>query len=328
MVLFKLILNYYRCCSLCLFTVEATSSRWLRIGLIVWPFIHIILLSTITILIRCYSKFVFFDGDLIGILTDVIQIAAPFCAHFIVIIVSLCSLWQQTKIWHLHGKIDVALMSLRFNVDQYTTTAIRQYFRKSFATYCICFAIEMRIIVYIGQNNIWRNHWLASIYSLIVCRSFHLWYILYVDYVSCRIEIINMELIRIGNRHNLLRLRNSNDSAATVREIRVLKRVYSRLWKIGDLMEQSFGWAQLATVTSDFVRCTVNLYWNYAAYYFGTNPYWKESLMSSCPIIITFLVLLYSCEKCENKVFGRILSGFDGLYMYIVYVSFHFRQNG
>lgn len=302
MVLFKLILQYYQCCSLCLFTVEPTSSRCFRIGLLIWPFIHIIALSSITILIRYYSKYVFFGGDLIGVLTDIIQIAAPFSAHFIVIIVSLCSLWQQTKIWHLHRKIDEALLSLHFNVNQYTTVTIRKYFRKSFATYCISFVIEMRIIIYIGNNNIWRNHWLASIYSLVVCRSFHLWYIFYVDYVSSRIEIINLELIRIGNRHNLLRLRNVIGSATTIREIRVLKRVYGRLWKIGDLMEYSFGWAQLATVTSDFVRCTVNLYWNYAAYYFGTNPYWKESLMSSCPIVITFLVLLYSCEKCENKV--------------------------
>lgn len=303
MILIKLIFWYYQCCSICLFSIVSNSTKISQIFLLIWSIVHIILLTTISIIICSYSKLIFFDGDLIGVLTDIIQIAAPFFAHYIVIIASICTIRQQKKIWILFRKIDHELLSLNFFINDFTTFVIRKYFRKSCLIQLICLAIEMRIIIYIGGNNIWRNHWLASIYSLIVCRSFHMWYIFYVDYLHSRIKIINLELIRIGNRHNLIYLRNPMESTATINELRILKRIYSQLWCVNDLMEVSFGWPMLATVTSDFVRCSVNLYWNYATYYFGTNPYWRESLMSSCPIVITFLMLLHSCESCQNTVF-------------------------
>lgn len=266
--------------------------------LIGWAFVNMMILTVIGITVTYYSKHVFFDNDAIGALTDIIQLAAPFLAQYIIIIESMLTKRMRVTIWQTFAKIDGSLLSIKMNINVLRKMGLKRYLIKAIATQLICMATEIRIMTYIGPNREWSYHWYASIYTFVVCRSQHLFYIFFIEMLKMRMECVNAELTNL----NKIRFNKKYSDNVKCKRLAILKNVHSSLWHCSVMINKSFGWSQLTNVTANFVCLSVNLYWNYAALYFGSNPFWKESLMGSLPLIIILVVLCYSCEECQNTV--------------------------
>lgn len=82
----------------------------------------------------------------------------------------------------------------------------------------------------------------------------------------------------------------------------MIRKNHGRMWLVSERMNGAFGWALLTTITANFVCLSVNLYWNYAALYFGSNRFWLESLLGSLPLTAEVVVLCYSCEEWQRAV--------------------------
>lgn len=314
------IIRFYQLIGLCPFLVT-TSSKATRLHAII-GLLNIAILIILSIGVTYYAKYIFFSTDAIGYLTDTMQVAAPFFAHFVILVEALLSRTTRPKLWQTFINIDQKLSTLlHINVNCMTKLAIRQYFRKAVSTLLICAVIELRIMIYITQNEKWSGNWYVSIYTKVVCRSFHLFYIFFVDMVKARMEIISAELYRL-NQINLCFRGYGIGNRNQMRRLKVLRNAHGDLWQAINLMKKSFGWSQLANVVSNFLCSSINLYWNYAAmYYFGSNPYWRESLLATLPPFIILAVLCYSCDACLRTVkFPFSLSNFNSSLSKIIFL--------
>lgn len=291
------ILFYFQLFAVCAFAPQ--KSIIIERLLIGWCIINFLILATISSLVVYYYKYIFFDSDAIGALTDVMQLAAPFCAHYIIIIESLYTKSKRLHVWQLMNQVDYSLTAtLKINTSKMVRLGMKRYFIKAMLTQVICIATEIRIMAYIYPNLEWSRLWYAKFFTFSACRSNHLFYIFFVDMVKIRMEIIGEALLNL----NRLWFVGGNSGKLQLRQLAVLKEAYTKLWNASQIIDIVFGWSVLINVTANFVCLSVNLYWNYAAMYFGSNPYWLESLMGSAPLIFILAVLCYSCEECHGKV--------------------------
>lgn len=296
----NIIFFYFQIFAVCAFNpLKSILRDRLLIG---WCIINFLIITTISILVVYYYKYIFFDNDAIGALTDVMQLAAPFFAHYIIIMESLYTKSKRLHIWQIFNQVDFSLTAaLKINTTKIVRLGMKRYLIKALLTQLICIGTEVRIMVYIYPNLEWSRLWYAKFYTFNACRSNHLFYIFFVDMVKIRMEIIGDALLNL-NRLRFLGGSSGDGGKLQLRQLAVLKDAYTKLWNASQLVDVVFGWSVLINVAANFVCLSVNLYWNYAALYFGSNPYWMESLMGSAPLIFILAVLCYSCEECQVKV--------------------------
>lgn len=291
----QLTIGYFQAIGLCPSLIPITPANdSILLAVIV---LNVTGLTVATILMYIYAPLIFYinETDIIGSLTDIIQTAGIYLAHFVMLAETVCTNRMRKRMWQLYQRIDHRL-SVQLGIDlraEYKR-AMRWFAWKAFAVHGGCFAIEMRVMLYVTENEPWSRHWYFSIYTMIVCRSMHLFYMLFVDMLRLRMDIVSKQLEVLGGRElNIVEQQQ---------RLALLKKSYNRLWMISEMMRQSFGWSVLMNVTANFICSAVNLYWNYTALYFGTNPWWKESLMASLPIFIVLATLCHSSEMCQRSV--------------------------
>lgn len=297
MKLMSIIMGYFKFCALCCYS----KSKICEYFLIFWGFVHIGILIGISVVTILNYKSIFYIYDAVGAMTDISQLAAPVFSHFVIIIESIWNRSLGVEIWCKFQEIENALSTFNPHIYEQKQRAIRNYFVKILTTQCICLFLEIYIMSSITNNLEWRNHWFASLFSFVVTRSEHFFFTLTVDRMRYIMNLISSELINIRNGHKFRHLKVFKGDSRHKRLI-TLKKCYNRLWEISCSVEKCFGWSQFLNIFSNFLCLTVNLYWNFVAIYFQSNPYWKESLMGTCPPLITIFILLNSCEKCLKEV--------------------------
>lgn len=268
-----------------------------------WTWIHLAGLATLTFIIIHFAGKIFFIVDTLGTVADVIQVAAPLLTHYIIIVESLCTRRIRLKILDRMAEVDKLYPSLI--IARAKQIQIRRYFNKLVVTQALCIFFELCIMHGISGNELWTRHWYVSIYVFNICRSQHLFYVYYVDLVKCRLDVVAGELKNVGS------LLHSDDvCVSTVKlygQIKQAKKAYSSIWEMVQFIEMAFGWSMFSNIISNFICLTVNLYWNYASLlYIKSNIFWKESVMCSFPLIITFYVLFSSCDSCIQTVSLRM----------------------
>lgn len=290
-------LGYFQFCALCFYS----KSKILEYFLIFWGFVNIAMLLTISIVISVYYKDVFYINDAVGSMTDIMQLAVPIITHFVIIIESIRKRNMGMEILRQFENIEDALSTFNPSISELKRCSIRNYFIKIAITQGVCLFLEIYIISSIKNNREWLNHWYASLFSFSATRSEHLYFTLTVDSMKNVMNSINLELKNIKNGHKFRKLIVSKGDSRH-RRIITLKKCYNKLWEISCIVEKRFGWSQFLNISSNFLCLTVNLYWNFVAIYFQSNPNWKESLMGTCPPLITIFILLNSCEECLKEV--------------------------
>lgn len=297
-LLHRLTLGFFQLSGLCTFT-DPPQPKVERL-LLLWNLTHMLALALITGHVIANPTRVFFTQDAIGTITDVIQLACPFLAHFVVLAEAIRTKALRSGIWRQLHDIDGRLVSLRRHPEQSARVARNSqlgYLRKVCAAHLICVATEVRIMSCIGANKMWSNLWQASIFTLVTIRSHHFYYIWFVDELKWRMNVHCAELERCGGGDGLCERDHQ-----LLRVLRVVRENHGQMWLVAERMNEVFGWTLLTTITANFVCLSVNLYWNYAALYFGSNRFWVESLLGSFPLAVEVVVLCYSCEQWQEAV--------------------------
>lgn len=280
---------------------SATSNDRLLLIVIIFNAVALIIAS---IIMYVYAPLIFYinDTDIIGSLTDIIQIAGIYAAHYVMLIESRFTNRMRKNIWKSYERIDRRLsVILKIDINSERKRAMRSYAWKALAIHGGCFAIEVRVMTYVTENEPWSRHWYLSIYTMIVCRSMHLFYMLFVDMLRLRMDIIANELKKLSGGMCGGGFTTNVDIEQTIR-LALLKETHNSLWMISEGMRKSFGWSELMNITANFVCSAINLYWNYTALYFGTNPWWRESLIASVPLFVILATLCHSSESCHSSV--------------------------
>ncbi len=297
MDLMSLIMGYFKFFALCCYS----QSKIMEYFLIFWAIVHVAMLSAISIVITVYYKDVFYVDDTVGAMTDILQLAVPLVSHFVIIVETILKRSQGVDVLRKLREIENSLATFNANVPELKRRSTWNYFIKISITQSICFLFEIYIICSIKNNREWLNHWYASLFSFAATRSEHFYFTLTVDSMKHELNLINLELQNIRNGHKFSQLKIFKGDSRH-RRIVTLKKCYNTLWEISFIVEKRFGWSQFFNITSNFLCLTVNLYWNFVAIYFQSNPNWKESLMGTCPPLITIFILLNSCEECLKEV--------------------------
>lgn len=297
MKLTSLIMGYFKFCALCFYS-ESKVAEYL---LTIWGIIHIAIIAGISVVVMLYYKSVFYVNDAIGAMTDILQWAVPAISHFTIIVEAMSKRTLGMSIWRKFKEIENSLSTFNPTIYQQKQRAIQSSFIKIFVTQAICLFFEIFIISSIKNNVEWRNHWYASLFSFVATRSVHFFFIFTVDKMKYAMKLINSELTKIRISHKFRHLKVFKGDSRHKRLV-ILKKCYSQLWEISCNVEKYFGWSQFLNISTNFLCLTVNLYWNFVAIYFQSNPNWIQSLMGTCPPLITLYILLNSCEKCLNEV--------------------------
>lgn len=297
MMLMSIIMGYFKFCALCCYS----KSKIIECCLMIWGIIHIVTLTAISVVVFLNYKSVFYVNDAVGAMTDILQWAVPVFSHFAIIIEAMSNRSLGIDIWRKFKEIETTLSTFNPTIYQHKLRAIRNCFVKILLAQSVCLFFEIYIISTVKNNREWLNHWYASLYSFVATRSEHFFFILTVDEMKHVMNLISLELKNVRNSHKFKHLTVFKGDSRH-RRLVTLKKCYSRLWEISCIVEKYFGWSQFLNISTNFLCLTVNLYWNFVAIYFQSNPYWQQSLMGTCPPLITLFILLNSCEKCITEV--------------------------
>lgn len=272
--------------------------------LIFWTWMQFVFLIGLSIGVIYYANRIVFIVDTLGTSADVIQIIAPFLTHYIIIAESLLTRQIRYQIVYQLEEVDKLFPRPLVLIAEQVHS--QRYFRKLWMAQTLSLLFECLIINGISAIELWSRHWRISIFVVIVCRSQHLFYVYHVDSVKSRLKLIINEL------NSVCTIIRSGDATgaplySVYDRIQRSKYAYNRIWEMVQCIETAFGWSMFANIISNFICLTVNLYWNYASIlYIESNPYWKESVMCSFPLIITFYVLFSSCNNCLQTVSDKL----------------------
>lgn len=287
--------TFFQAFGLCTFslrrprTASPTAATAGRLLLICWPAAHAAVLAALAAYVARHPAYVFFDNDAIGALTDIIQLAAPFAAHFLCLAEAVRTRRLRRRLrqrlQRADRELERACVGQRF--DASNAGAMWRYLRKATALFALCAATETRIVAAIGANAVWQHLWSVLLFSLVAQRVQHAQLVWHADEVRWRLQRCAALL---------------EQSAAAVDGdcggvAEALRRYHSALWLVTEQLNATFGWCTLATVTANFVGLSVNLYWNYVGLYFGSNPFVMESLLGSVPPTLALWVV---CEAGDG----------------------------
>lgn len=264
----------------------------------------ILILLVISIISGIYAEYIFFISDAVGTFTDVMGFVGPAFAHFVILFEVLARRNLHRSIWDRFKQIDLQLNRISTIVDAFNHNNFISFSKILLLVQIIAFGFEIRIMGWIGPNREWSFHWYCSIFSFVICRMQFLLFAFYVHVSMGKFNIINYELrqIKLNALTGLKSQTERRQMQQLYDRLKLLKDVYGTLWFNTELLCEAFGWSQLINMTSYFLSITNNLYWNYVAIYFGTNPFWKESLMCNGPPATTLIALFYVCEECLKQV--------------------------
>lgn len=212
--------------------------------------LNLILLSAIVFCAFKYEEDIFYSRDIIGKFTDIIQLLAPILSHMIVIVESLRTKRQQTKIWNKIIFSNSLLKSVNYRKEEI------RYSIKFFLLNFLSILTEIVILRLEKHDVKYTNLWYCKLYSNIVVRLENLQIILYVDFLGSRLKVINNELRLLSNSSKVAFI-----EAKSYEKIKKIKILHSILWDISQTLNTRFGWSLLFSIINYFVCLTVDFYW-------------------------------------------------------------------
>lgn len=232
-------------------TIFPNSKKNIKYFYILGSIFNLLILSGIIFVLFYYDKKIFYQRDIIGKFTDVIELAFPIFAHIISIIETLVKRKEHTKIWERIIEANRILDEFKSFLNKKQE---KLFYRKFILLNLISFGSELLIIYYTVKTNDhkWMKHWLVRLFSNFVQRLHNLHFILYVDLIASRFHVIHEELKDISFR---------DDNHKIYKKLKKIKSLHSNFWSITESLTSRFGWSLLASITNYFVCLTVDFYW-------------------------------------------------------------------
>lgn len=228
-------------CGLCFFSHTSYSiSRAYR----VCNLIHIICLISLCVVCIIFSDELMYFKSMVGFLADLLLLLTPYVAHFVLLIETAVTHRKQIKFWKLLAVVDEQLEGLEWHRKQQDRRLTVKYIN----LLLLNTVLELYICWGIQDDQNWLRHFSISIPSFFVTRAGVLNYILYIDNIANRFRILNRKLEQTELTHH---------------QLSDLKGIYSKLWHLTEMVNESFGLSQLVHMMHMFISTSCNLYWVY-----------------------------------------------------------------
>lgn len=304
-------------------TLDYTSKFNNKKCIYIWQWTLLCIIFVLFCFIWANAGALFSDDDPIGTLTDMIQVMVPFCVLFIVILEGVVTGGLQEAFVEKLNSIDEQLRAMGVDLNVKERNILKPFLVKVVVLNGVGWLFELLIIVSFYLRGSWIYDWTIKLPAFSVNRFSDCHYMLLIDCLRIRIECLN-ELIRefTGVEENRVVTLDFHGKRDVYNKIRVkqLKQLYEDLYILMQVINKRMAKSILATITSNFIELTINLYWVYAYLHVkiivkGTCVLLSHTLTPNLHIIIStesyyypipritlFMCLFYTCENCWRQI--------------------------
>lgn len=239
-------------------------------------FLFLVLLFALVVLFNFYRQLLSDTGALsTGI--DAFQLISPIICHMILIAESLFSVQVMDRMWITVKEIQKLLEGTDLKI--WDLKFFQKYCRKFLISQLIPIIVESYITLSISKAPEWQRHWIARTFSFNATRLATLHYILWVDYLASRGEVVSTELESLAVQRKNLKLAADFDEHL-FQKVENLKKIHGLLWRLSQDVNRRFGIFLLSSMTNLFLSITIDFYWIYGNFRFGGNPFALRELMN------------------------------------------------
>lgn len=236
--------------------------------------------------------------------------ASVLLTHLIIIVNAICRRRSQLNILEVCTSVDGQLCD-KFNVNIDYSRWNRNLLLNFCAKFTVITASQIYFIQYFIRNERYENFFYYCYYSMMMER-FHLAQVeFYVILMEARLAIVEQQLrcIAMHYRDNfhmdhLRRVRKDSNCPTTFGYLLNLKEIYGALNEMGNLVNDTFGWALLAVISQYFIQFTSETYGLFMTLVRGDIGsilfYWYICQLIS--VIVVLMSLSYTCYSYSKKV--------------------------
>lgn len=238
----------------------------------VWPLNHLICIIGLMAIIYMERNEMFHSTSTIGKFLDVIQVLVPIIAHLIMIIEGAFNKHQNDKLLiklhQLNGQIEIhcdhSIVSNCCNDYMHHTIV------KLMLTIFVAIGSEICIIAAIYKVDYpWTRSWVIRIWSLSSIHYSNFILIMFIDFITCRLLILNVDLEQYRSTVYSTTVGNTINSILRAEtHLREIKRIHNELRKFRFILNERFNFSILITIINYFISLTIAFYFIVSRFYF------------------------------------------------------------
>lgn len=281
MKIFNRVLLYFQLLGICVISIDKEDGKF-NLAIRILNVIHTFLSMLAGFFIYYFESYMFYVGDTVTRSSDIVQVAVPVCAYFIIVFhAGNLRKNDQMQIWENFTKVNFILVYFNLDLEEWKSKVFRKYTWKLFFWVISSILIYVQIMrkVYEADSrkmfivcrnylniqkhfllvHIWFYFWCLAVFPYIVCQSSIFYYCLYVDLLKEYLILINEEIRLIGIVSKSI---NKNEWNLFY-NLKFLKEAHNILCDVNSGINGIFGWSHLVNVTAYFIVLTVDIYWIY-----------------------------------------------------------------
>ena len=245
--------------------IYTENSKFSKRTIELLTFIHIFIISIYCVFVFMYRSHILFTVKItVGYLADVVKCTTIFMCFFIFAIQSYQSRNKQELIWKNLGKFDNLIRTLPYKKNyKWNKNHLRTFSRKF---YLITIVNVLSVVMYFSYNMVaYRqqsiNYILAIQTPAIITRIHHLQQMLYIEFISTRLDVLAVQLECLRYQPDNHRIKfNKNSKKQVSATYKGLNLSFNILYDTVELIKKSFGWSALAYMAHIFLYLFFNCF--------------------------------------------------------------------
>lgn len=237
--------------------------------------LYIIVIFGIFFIFYVYRDHIFHNYDPSGYFNDILQFVAPIFAHLVILLESIFNRTIEKSIWKKIESLEkIVSKSNKKYYDEINFKFYKNFLLKFIAMNVIGTLPEIYIIVSTKTSNPeWARTWYGRLLSFYMTRSVIIQIILYIDFITTRLQILNKEMyLLIENMESaLIILKKTNYFQYEI--ICKQKRLNYLLCEISRNVNERFGWSLVMIMANFFLCITVDFYFIYLKIHYSSAFY-------------------------------------------------------
>lgn len=241
--------------------------------------LYIIIIFGIFFIFYSYRDHIFHNYDPSGYFNEILQFVAPILAHLVILLESIFNRTIEKSIWRKIESLEKIVSKSNKNYDEINLKFYKNFLLKFIALNVIGTLPEIYIIVSTKTSNPeWARTWYGRLLSFYMTRSVIIQIILYIDFITTRLQILNKEMFMlIRNMESswiILKQKNSFQYEIICKQ----KRLNYLLFEISQSVNERFGWTLVMIMANFFLCITVDFYFIYLKIHYSSDFYFVGNL--------------------------------------------------
>lgn len=266
---------YFQLCGNCPISLKGQR----KIAEVLFSFIsilYVIVIFGIFLIFYSYRDDIFHNYDPSGYFNDVLQFVAPIFAHLVILLESILNRTLEKGIWRKIETLEkIVSKSNKKIYDEINLKFYKNFLLKFIAMNVIGTLPEIYIIVSTKTSNPqWARTWYGRLLSFYMTRSVIIQIILYIDFITTRLQILNEEMF--------LLIRTMESAWITFKKTTYIdqydiickqKRLNFLLCELSQSVYRRFGWSLMIIMANFFLCITVDFYFIYLKIHYSSAFY-------------------------------------------------------